>query len=1133
MMITTRSHAPLYRVPVAMRGMRAEDVAQVFLSENGHLMGITDVARELSLKSVETDDIGFAHTTYDQVFMGIPVFSGAVKVHQDAAGDIRSVNGRFYQISQKLDVVPLIDATAAVQIAGDQFPGIQTHAFHNQLVVVDPGWYGDRPIGARLAYFIKLADNNLQVEEGFFIDARNGRILDQWTLIHRAKNRQIYDGAFGSNLPGNITRTEGQPPAMQVDVNRAYDYYGDTYDYYFRAFGRDSINGSGLPMVATVNSTAPGCPNAFWSSQLQQMVFCQGTVTDDIVGHELTHGVTEHTSGLIYQNQPGQLNESLSDIFGELIDLFNGNASVAGTPGGTAWPAHPTGSGLDTPNNLRTGCSFYPSHANGVRWLLGEESAVFGGALRDMYFPGCLEYFPGFPFPDRANSSANLCDWFDNGGVHIGSSIPNHAFSIMVDGKTFNGITVTGIGAIKAGAIWYRAQTQYLTAGSGFEDAYWALTQSATDLIGTTPLDPRTGSASASAITVDDVAQVASALEAVEMNTPGACGVTDMLTRTPPTFCSDRNVIFADDFEGDVSAWVRITNPTPFTQYQWMQTSTPLPLGRTGKAMFCNDPNTSCAPLTPDESATHSMISPAITIPNVQKPVYVAFTHIMLSEGTFDGGNMKYSLNNGTTWAIIPRSMYEYSPTNGKIRNMFDFDNSNPLKGQDAWTGAGGGWGTTVLVDRNGIFAGQNVKFRFDFGKDYCGGLEGWYVDDFEVFTCPNCLVDGVPNDASGQFSYTSPVISGYAAGVSRQFGIAAAPVALSDVRMTFFASGDLVYPDQFLTIRFGNTTIGQIYGEGGGDCAFVPERDTLTVPASTLNAARDPNNANVIIVVQPSTEVLPSWCGTSNNIIAVQVEYTRAAESCEPPPPIFFGEFPDLAVCVNSSTQPLGPTPLVTGGTPPFTYTWRVAEGTAAFDPNVIHAQHPTIKPTTPGENTIELEVTDQSTPPQTVKKSFKLLVGDKITVDSGLYLRYHPILTVGQVLSFGSEFTATGGLAPYTFEWSLEDNPNNYATLDSSDPLNPTFVTTQPGTYTINLLVRELAGCTAKTQFSLTAVLNGPISRPNTPSDGNGFGGGTASDPCGVGTSLCAPTGVVTIAGCMIGFGWIRGRWTRRRRR
>src|SRR5262249_8928311 len=248
--------------------------------------------------------------------------------------------------------------------------------------------------------------------DGFFIDAHTGAVLDRWDMICTLKDRRIYDGGGTSTLPGALVRSEGQGPIVSpTDANRAYDYYGDTYDYYLRAFGRDSIDGAGLQMIATVNSTAPGCPNAFWNGS--QMVFCLNTVADDVVGHELTHGVTQYSANLIYQNQSGQLNESFSDVFGELIDLFNGNVAFPGPPGGTPWPVHPTGPGLDTPNNLRTMCSLQSAgYPDGVRWALAEDATAFGNRpLRDMWDPTCKSQ------PDRASSSFLTCSVTDNGGV--------------------------------------------------------------------------------------------------------------------------------------------------------------------------------------------------------------------------------------------------------------------------------------------------------------------------------------------------------------------------------------------------------------------------------------------------------------------------------------------------------------------------------------------------------------------------------------------------------------------------------------------------------------------------------------------------------------------------------------------
>ena len=119
---------------------------------------------------------------------------------------------------------------------------------------------------------------------------------------------------------------------------------------------------------------------------------------------------------------------------------------------------------------------------------MGEDSSF--GAIRDMWSPTCMGD------PDRALSAlyeATSCDpGFDSGGVHFGSGVPNHAFAMTTDGKTFNGVTVSGIGAIKAGAVWFRALTVYLTPASDFNEAYILFNQAATDLVGTTPNDPRT-----------------------------------------------------------------------------------------------------------------------------------------------------------------------------------------------------------------------------------------------------------------------------------------------------------------------------------------------------------------------------------------------------------------------------------------------------------------------------------------------------------------------------------------------------------------------------------------------------------------------------------------------------------------
>lgn len=504
------------------------------LRRYGGLFGISDPDRELAAARVERDVLGYRHTTFQQYYQGVAVFSGVLKVHQDLAGAITVVNGHYRLIGSALSPEPTLPQEEAVYVAENALAQGPMKVEEIELVVVDPGWYGDPAIGARLAYYVILSDWSIPVREAFFVDAHRGTLLDRWNVLHTARDRQVHDAGGTSTLPGSLIRSEGgsavgSPP----EADEVYDYAGDTYDYFDRGFARDSLNNSGLALVLTVNwFSAVICPNAGWRPDLLQMYFCDDLVTDDVTGHELAHGLTQHTAGLIYQNESGQLNESFSDVFGELVDLYNGDAAFAGPPGGPpSWPTHPSGPGTDSPNGLRTACSSSPGYADGVRWLVGEDLTTFG-PIRDMWDPTC------FGHPDRATSTLQECNPWDAGGVHTGSGIPNHAFAIVTDGKTFNGQTVTGIGPIKAAAVWYRALTVYLTPASGFGDAYAALNQAAADLVGTTIDDPRPGGTPV-LFTAADSLEVDKALQAVEMNLPGSTSCRGACCDSTAGTCQD------------------------------------------------------------------------------------------------------------------------------------------------------------------------------------------------------------------------------------------------------------------------------------------------------------------------------------------------------------------------------------------------------------------------------------------------------------------------------------------------------------------------------------------------------------------------------------------------------------------
>ncbi|MDQ0956088.1 hypothetical protein QFZ24_010097 [Streptomyces phaeochromogenes] len=238
--------------------------------------------------------------------------------------------------------------------------------------------------------------------------------------------RTIYDAEHGSALPGIKVRGEGSRPGKDVTVNRAYAGLGATFDLFLKAYQRHSIDGNGLPLDATVHYDRD-YNNAFWNGE--QMVFGDGdgeifldfTIPIDVIGHELTHGVTQYTANLAYFGQPGALNESMSDVFGSLIKQY--------TLGQTAAEAD---------------------------WLIGAgllAPSVTGKALRSMKEPGTAyddDVLGKDPQP------ATMDDYVrtgrDNGGVHINSGIPNHAFYLVAE-------ALGEYAWERAGQIWYDVLT--------------------------------------------------------------------------------------------------------------------------------------------------------------------------------------------------------------------------------------------------------------------------------------------------------------------------------------------------------------------------------------------------------------------------------------------------------------------------------------------------------------------------------------------------------------------------------------------------------------------------------------------------------------------------------------------------
>jgi Zn-dependent metalloprotease len=280
--------------------------------------------------------------------------------------------------------------------------------------------------------------------------------------VGAVKERTIYDVKQGSKLPGTKVRGEGDPASSDPAVNEAYDGSGLTYDLYSNIYGRNSIDNNGLKLDSSVHYQK-GYDNAFWDGQqmvygdgdedlpVDQRLFNRFTIALDVIGHELTHGVTQHEANLTYLNQPGALNESISDVFGSLVKQYQRQQ----TADQADWII---GEGLFTPN-------------------------VKGVGIRSMKAPGSAYDDPVLgkdPQPMHMDHYVNTVN--DNGGVHINSGIPNHAFYVVAR-------EIGGFAWEKAGAIWYKALTEKFKSNSNFTDAANLTYLAAADLYGSGSLE--------------------------------------------------------------------------------------------------------------------------------------------------------------------------------------------------------------------------------------------------------------------------------------------------------------------------------------------------------------------------------------------------------------------------------------------------------------------------------------------------------------------------------------------------------------------------------------------------------------------------------------------------------------------
>lgn len=656
-----------------------EQVATAFLHRFGPLFGAAQPERELTHSRTRAADRGRSFVRFQQTAEGVPVLGGEMVV-QVSGGRVLSAHGRLMP-QKPPSTVPTISADQAREVAlasvGKSRPGLTLEASAPELRVYVPELLGLRAGPAQLAWMTEVTSpDTLSLRELVLVDAHTGKIALRFNQIATGLNRQIYS-TTGTLLPGALVRSEGGPATGDPDADRLYDYLGDTYSFFWNQHGRDSLDGLGLPLVGTVHyNDFDLCPNAFWNGS--QIVFCDGLVADDVVAHELTHGVTEHTSGLFYFYQSGAINESLSDIWAEFVDLSNGRGN----------------------------------DSDAIRWYVGEDTSL--GYLRNMAHP------TAFSDPDRMTSPYWVCDpyAYDGGGVHSNSGVLNKTAVLLTDGGSFNRVVIAPLGTQKVAAIFYELQVNLLTSASDYRDLYDLLPQACYNLVGT------------AGISADDCVQVERAVTATEMHLlPATCGQADAPLCPAGYECE---TLFSDDLEdpgkgywetqiisGFSQSWFYPQNTHPYSGYDATYATS-------GTTNFWGDD-----PEWRSDSAIALTLDVALP---AGRASYLHFRHAYQFEAyeydfsRYDGAVVEISTDQGNTWQDAG-PYFDHNGYNGVIASGF----GNPLAGRSGFVGTSYGY-TSSRLDLSAL-AGQSVRVRFRIGSDDTAGHWGWFIDDISLIT--------------------------------------------------------------------------------------------------------------------------------------------------------------------------------------------------------------------------------------------------------------------------------------------------------------------------------------------------------------------------------------------------------------
>ena len=667
------------------------DAAQAHLARYGAAFGLTK-ASELVVRDDVHSVSGQDVVRFQQEIDSAPVIGGQVVVSlrpdRQLSSVLSTLSDAWALPSASVSVADaeLTAARAAARSADAE--GLVTTS--QGRAVWDPSVFGSRG-RARGVWQFEVGDG-AAVRRLVLVDDTTGRVLvdlDQVEHLDRVIcDRNNVRGTAAACTSG-FARTEGQAATGIADVDAAYDHAGAVSTAYQQIAGIDltdklGINVGGVKKLAsTVRFCYPtgqgACPyaNAFWNGT-QMFYGADFAVADDVVGHEMTHGVIDQYSELFYWGQSGAMNESIADIMGEIVDHRNGADDDSA-------------------------------------WQLSEDLPI--GAIRDMKDPTTMGD------PDRMTSAAWFADtatYGDGGGVHYNSGVGNKTAYLISQGGTFNGQTMAGIdggdaGLTKTGKLYFDAITK-LTSGSDYANLAAVLEQSCADFV----------ASGTGGFTAADCGEVKKAILATELRTTptNAPQPADAVKSCPAgstmreLFNSETGAAASKLTSADAGMW------SYGVKDEWGSNATS---GR--DSWFGWNPD----PAAGDPSASSLTTSTGIALPAGQKS-FLHFQHWNLFEwypgrasGPYiDGGTVEVD---GADAAGLPW-------TNGPVQTLSAWSPSVPNEwaGRKAFGGDSFGWSASQ-VDLSS-YAGKTVKPSFTSRGDGSDAYIGWWLDDISVYTC-------------------------------------------------------------------------------------------------------------------------------------------------------------------------------------------------------------------------------------------------------------------------------------------------------------------------------------------------------------------------------------------------------------